>query len=305
MNQVAVILVNWNTGQLLRECLITLLQTKPLALISDIIVVDNASTDTSLQQAEEAVTADHSSLVTIIRREQNQGFAGGNNVGLQHIQQKYGENGPHVLLLNPDTTVSPSTVQELVGVLERHPKAGVVGPMLHNPDGSLQPSVRRFPTLWPLLILLLKLPRIWPKLGSWRRYLAIDFDYKTEQTIDQVMGAAFLIRNTVLQQIPKLDENYFVWFEEVDYCQQIRQHGWEVWYTPHTTVIHYGGVSFNQLVGWSRVTPWLHSLHTYAKRYLNPAAHLIILITLPLAWLLSIPASVGHVVLRKRNQARL
>lgn len=306
MNQIGVIIVNWNTGKLLADCLQSLLLTQPLDVISDIIVIDNASSDTSVAQARAAMAQQvGGKLVSFIESTENLGFARANNLGLKKLSQKYQTDKPHVLLLNPDTKVSPTALTNLLTILDTQPKAGIVGPKLLNDDGSLQPSVRRFPTLGTLTILLLKLPRIWPKVGSWRRYLALDLNYEHAQVVDQVMGAAFLIRNTVWNQLPQLDSNYFVWFEEVDYCQRAQQAGWEVWYTPTATVTHYGGVSFNQLVGWSRVKPWLHSTSVYARNHLGLGAAIVVRLLWPVAWLLSIPASLGHIVLKQRNQQKL
>jgi len=213
----------------------------------------------------------------------------------------------HVWLLNPDTEVQPGALAQLENTLGNEPKAGIVGPRLLNPDDSLQPSVRCFPTLTVFIWLFLKLSRLWTRLPFWRRYMMTAFDYDRPQSVDQVMGAAFLIRDELLGErgIGLLDENFWIWFEEVDYCKRARQAGWTVRYEPGAEVIHYGGVSFNQLIGLRRTIPFLNSALYYVTRHHSIMARLILSLLYPVALLLTLPASAVHYFFRRRNHARL
>lgn len=263
MSKLNIIIVNWNTGRLLAGCLKSLLALpeEERALITRVAAVDNASTDNSLSLAREA--AGDSSLIRFMPLSENVGFARANNLAAAKLGLSH-----HILLLNPDTEVRPGSIAALLSVLEKDPKIGIVGPKLLNPDGSLQPSVRNFPTWGVLIFFALKLHRIWKQAKLWRQYLRRDFSYETAQAVDQVMGAAFLIRDTVLQEIGLLDEGYWIWFEEVDYCQRVHAKGWKVFYTPEAEIIHAGGASFGQWTGISRYIQFMKSASRYAYTYL-------------------------------------
>lgn len=122
-----------------------------------------------------------------------------------------------------------------------------------------------------------------------------DFQYDQEAQVNQVMGAAFLIRNTVLQQLGGLDESFWIWFEEVDYCKQANNAGWNITYTPSASIAHHGGVSFNQLVGIRRTKPFLDSAIVYARKHLGTAAAITLFILYPVAMLIALAASLVHI----------
>ncbi|MEK7557437.1 MAG: glycosyltransferase family 2 protein [Patescibacteria group bacterium] len=263
MEKITIAIVNWNTGKLLAECLKSLL-TLPQderGIIDTVVVVDNASSDHSLQYARQAVAP--GDPVLFIEQGENIGFARGNNIVLSQFA-----GGRHILLLNPDTKVLPGSIRALSKALERNPQAGIVGPKLLNADNSLQSSVRAFPSWLTLAFYLFKLNRLLPNSRAWRQYLQKDFDYSREQTTSQVMGAAFLIRNETLQAVGLLDEAFWIWFEEVDYCKRAADAGWQVLYTPTAKIIHYGGVSFGQWGGWKRYIEFMRSAAHYAGKHL-------------------------------------
>lgn len=296
---VSIIIVNWNTGKRLAACLRSLSALPDKALIQKIWVVDNNSRDTSL---EEAMGVETGIPVAFERLPKNAGFARANNVALKQIQAS---GLTHVLMLNPDTEVQAGAIQTLLSVLDEQVRAGVVGPKLKNTDSSIQASVRRFPSLMVFLWLFLKLSRLWTSLPFWRRYMQTDFNYGYSQRVDQVMGAAFLIRDVLLKTVGLLDENFWIWFEEVDYCKRAAAAGWEVWYQPAAEVIHYGGVSFNQLVGLRRTVPFLNSAMYYVTKHHSILTRLILSLFYSIAVLLSLPASIVHYFFRRKNYARL
>lgn len=263
MKKMIIAIVNWNTGQLLAQCLQSLLKlpADEQGMIESIVVIDNASSDNSLEQARQAIQP--SSLVTFKAQAENIGFAKANNIVISEFAETH-----DILLLNPDTVVLPGAISAMRQVLAENPKAGIIGPRLLNADGSLQPSVRALPGWAVLLFFLLKLNRFWPNARLWREYVQRDFNYTRQQPAAQVMGAAFLIRSKTAQEIGGLDEKFWLWFEEVDYCKRAAQAGWEVWYTPTAQIIHFGGVSFGQWGSWRRYGQFMRSAARYAHKHL-------------------------------------
>jgi N-acetylglucosaminyl-diphospho-decaprenol L-rhamnosyltransferase len=289
MNKAVIVIVNWNTRHLLARCLKSLQETANNAAIAHVFVVDNASTDDSIAQAR---AAQGNLPITFTSLPHNSGFARANNAALRELQEKT-PNTP-VLLLNPDTEVNPGALPALLAVLAREPKAGIIGPRLNNPDHTLQPSVRAFPTLAVFLITFFKLNRLFPSLRAWRTYLQHDFDYTRQQTCDQVMGAAFLIRPEVLTAIGLLDEKFWIWFEEVDYCWRVQAAGWQILYTPAAQVTHHGGASFSQLIGIKRTLPWIQSVLRYTSKHLPWYQALLVYLLAPVGVFTAVLASLYH-----------
>lgn len=295
----SIVIVNWNTGRRLLACLQSLAVLPEKNLIKKIWVVDNNSSDTSLT---DSLVLSVGVPIEFIPLKKNIGFAGANNIALRKIPA---DGFTHVLLLNPDTEVKPGALGSLLTVFTSKPRAGIVGPKLLNPDGSIQPSVRRFPTLAVFIWLFLKLARVWPRLPFWKRYIRVTFDYSQPQSVEQVMGAAFLIRDAVLKTVGRLDENFWIWFEEVDYCKRVKAAGWEVWYQPAAMIVHYEGVSFNQLIGVRRTVPFLNSAMYYVTKHHSILARLILSLFYSVAVLLSLPASIVHYFFKRKNYAQL
>jgi N-acetylglucosaminyl-diphospho-decaprenol L-rhamnosyltransferase len=258
---ISIIIVNWNTGALLATCLKSLaaLPAAEQGLIQKIVVVDNNSSDTSLPQAEEATTA---LPIDFIKLEKNIGFARANNVAFEHLQQ--GLQTP-VLLLNPDTEVLPGALAAMITALESNQKIGIVGPQLLNPDRTIQPSVRKFPTVSVLAFLVFKLHYVLGKTALWKDYIQTSFDYSKEQPVDQVMGAALLLRAKLATG---LDGNLQWWFDDVDVCKRAHEAGWEVLYTPQAQVIHHGGTSFHKLDSITKWWRFTASAARYAHKHL-------------------------------------
>lgn len=291
MNKVAVIIVNWNTGKLLTQCVQSLLALPEQELIESIVVIDNASSDTSLTQLRSHLTNQSDSRVHIITSSTNLGFARANNVAIAQHVTTTGNTAPHILLLNPDTLVTAGAITALLTTLENNPHYGIVGPKLHNPDGTLQPSIRRFPTLPIMVTFFLKLGRLLPKTSFGRRYLASDYNYNQAGIVDQVMGAAFLIRNTTWQQVGPLDEAFWIWFEEVDYCRRAKNAGWDVAFMPTASVMHVGGSSFGQLHSLQRSLPFLKTAWRYSAKHLSLVTTILLTILFPVAIIVTLPAS--------------
>ncbi len=282
----SVIIVNWNTRDLLQLCLSSCLVGQT-GLDYEIIVIDNGSVDGSA-----AMVNDKFPQVKLIRNQHNLGFCAANNQGLRLAQSRY------VLLLNSDTQVWPQTFSKLVKYADSQPRSGVIGCHLVNPDGSDQWSVRRFPQVIDQIIILTKLANFWPKLLN--RYLMADFDYRQANNVDQVMGAAMLIRQEVLSDIGLLDERFWSWFEDVDFCYRARAADWLVSYTPSATIRHDKGQSFAQHQSLTKQKIWLKSLWYYLTKHHSPLARIVVA---PFAVLsLGLAAGVGWFGWRKKNQ---
>lgn len=279
----SVIIVNWNSGPLLRRCLDALAAATARAQAADytahrpeyaVCVVDNASTDDSIARARGSQQA-----FTLEALPENVGFARANNRALRTARSDL------VLLLNPDTEPRPGSLAALVDFFAGHPRAGVVGLKLLNPDGTRQPSVRRFPTTLVLALLLTRLARLFPRLPAVRRYLMEGFTGQADTPVDQVMGACFAIRRTVLERVGLLDEGFWIWFEEVDYCRRVRNAGYEVWFTPTGAVVHHRATAFRQRSALWRSWQFSRSALRYAWKHrgLVSAAALCLLVPVGLA----------------------
>jgi GT2 family glycosyltransferase len=176
--------------------------------------------------------------VKLIANEANLGFAKANN---QAIKQAQGE---YILLLNPDMRLPKDNFAKMISWFEANPQAAVAGCKLLDEQGNLINHVRRFPRLSDQLAIILKIPHLWPKILD--SYLAKDFEYGKPAKVDSIRGSYFLMRR-INGKMPLLDERYFVWFEEVDYCRQMRKDGLEVWYAPAAEAFDSIGASFSQI----------------------------------------------------------
>jgi len=235
---ISIIIVSWNVKERLRANLQALLPSLE-GLKAEVIVVDNNSNDGSQKMLKSEFPQ-----VRLISNKKNLGFAKANNQAIKISQ------GDYVLLLNPDMLVFPHTIERLLTWASNNTQATVVGCRLETENGTLLPHVRRFPRLGDQLAIVLKLPHIFPHIVD--KYLFKNFDYSCAQKVDSIRGACFLINRQSWQDItgasiPLLDERYFIWFEEVDFCKQVYKNGGEVWYTPVTSCVDYVGQSFNQV----------------------------------------------------------
>lgn len=215
----SIIIVSYNTKELLKKCLRSLEKVK-----AEIIVVDNNSEDGS----SDLIKKDFPE-VKVISNKENFGFAKANNQALRQAQ------GEFILLLNSDTVVKPKALEELVEFAKQHPEAGVIGARLLNPDGSVQPSVFHLPTIKGAVL------EYWLKQkGTFEKYFPVDND---PREVEAVVGAAMLIPKTVIEKVGLLDERYFMYFEDLDYCRRVKHTGFKVYYLPQAEIIHQHGAS--------------------------------------------------------------
>jgi N-acetylglucosaminyl-diphospho-decaprenol L-rhamnosyltransferase len=224
VTDLSVIVVNWNTCELLGACLRSV-ETARQDLAVDVLVVDNGSTDGSVELVRKSFPADE-----LIANASNRGYAAANNQAIERARGRY------LLLLNSDAEVETAALRTLVAYADDHPEAGVIGPKLLNPDGTLQPSGGRFPTPASTVASLLGLNRLTgqPRYGTGR-------DYSVPAEVDEVSGAAMLIRREVIDRVGGLDEGFAWGYEDVDYCLRARRAGWRVHYVPDAHVMHHWG----------------------------------------------------------------
>ncbi len=243
----SVVIVNWNTANLLQACLQSCLASPPPGGM-ELVVVDNASSDDSLARARALGPA-----VRVIANRQNVGFARANNQGLAQSQ------GGQALLLNSDTVVPPGALAGLVDFMEGHPDAGACGPRLVQPDGRPQPfAFGGDPT--PAYLLRRAAKRLL------RGQALHDWSTTQLQAVDWVAGTCLCLRRAAVEQVGPLDEGLFMYFEDNDWCLRLRQHGWKVYYNPQISVLHLGGQSRQQ--NPQAADAYLTSLrYFYAKHY--------------------------------------
>lgn len=232
--QLSIIIVSWNVKPLLLRCLAAIYRYTA-NLEFEVFVVDNASPDGSAD-----MVAAEFPQVRLIRNDLNKGFGAANNQALCQA------TGDQILFLNDDTEIFENIFHILYQKMAALPQTvAVLGCQLKNPDGSIQESVRSFPTVWDQTVILLKLHHLWPKLIQ--HYICNNFDYSREQPVDQVMGAFMWARAQPIKAIGGFDEKYFIWFEEVDLQKTLCQQGYEVLFTPAVSCLHVKGQSFQQV----------------------------------------------------------
>jgi N-acetylglucosaminyl-diphospho-decaprenol L-rhamnosyltransferase len=235
-----VVIVNYQTASLTLDGLASLVAEYQRGLEMRVVVVDNASGDDSLAVLQQGLTAlQNPDWIQVEAMPRNGGFAYGNNVVLR---QAMAANAPpdYILLLNPDAAVREGAIAPLIQFLADHPQVGLVGSRLEDPDGTPQTSAFRFPSIWSELDHGLRLGVV-SRLIQHRR-LAIPIVMEPCLS-DWLAGASLMIRREVLSSAGLFDEDYFLYFEEVDFCHRAQQAGWECWYVPESRVVHLVGQS--------------------------------------------------------------
>jgi GT2 family glycosyltransferase len=260
----SVVIVNWNVCALLRRCLHSIFSTSVGGPTCQVVVVDCASTDDSVAMVQREFPNVH-----LIASPENLGYARGANLGVAR------STGRYLMIMNPDTEVVGDALAVLVRYMDAHPKVGAAGPQLRYPDGSAQPSRRRFPTpataFWESTLL----QQWFPHNRFARRYYMTDRPADSAQAVDWLVGAALIIRRAAWEEVGPLDEGYFMYFEELDWCRRCQAAGWEVHYVPQAVVIHHEAQSSDQ-VPVARAIRFQRSKVRYFRKYYGPAwAHLI------------------------------
>lgn len=229
--KLSIIIVSWNVREKLVGSLRSIRENRPGAEF-EVIVVDNASSDGTA----DAVRCDFPD-VTIIANKENRGFAAANNQGIERTR------GEYILFLNPDTIVHPLSLDVLVKFMDGNSSVGACGPKLLNEDGTTQPSVRRFPTFRGVLNrhTAFRFLRIFR--GQYKKWTMKNFNYDGQIDVDQLSGAALMVRRSAIDHLGIMDENFFMFYEDVDLCYRLKQTGWRSVFIPEAVITHLGGRS--------------------------------------------------------------
>jgi N-acetylglucosaminyl-diphospho-decaprenol L-rhamnosyltransferase len=234
MTELWVSVASYRTPELLRECLAAL-QAERASVSFEVTVVDNDSGDESVELVEREFPWVH-----VVRNARNVGFGAAHNQAIRASTSEY------VLLLNSDAAVTPGALCNLLDTLARDPGLGVVGPKLRYPDGRVQPSRRRFPTVATLFFESTQLQRFWPDNAVLRRYYVSDRSDDEPQQVDWLVGACLCVRRKAIEQVGLFDDRFFMYSEELDWCRRFEQAGWRVAYVPSAEVRHLEGGSARQ-----------------------------------------------------------
>ena len=257
MADVSVITVNWNTKVLLKECLASVYADPP-PFDLEVIVIDNGSEDGSVEMLRSDFPQ-----VRLIVNSTNEGFAKPNNDGIN------ASTGRYVFLLNSDTVVHPGAIAQLTMFLDTHTEVAACGPMLLNPDGTVQHSVKGFPSVWTHACDMLFLDRLFPHSRLFGRGEMAYFSYERTQEVDHLMAAAFLVRREVINQVGLFDQRFSIYYNDMDWCYRMRSQGWKIYYVHSARVTHYLGQTIAQVNKEFRYFRELHEniMLFYQKHY--------------------------------------
>lgn len=266
----SIIIVSWKVKELLKRCMASIYSQK-FNFTFELILIDNNSNDGAVEMARE-----YFPQVKIIANNKNFGFAMASNQGMKIAVGKY------FLLLNPDTELIDSSLENAVFEMNNIAEVGILGAKILNFNSSIQHSVRNFPKILDHLAMMFKLHHFF----ALKKYSIPDFDYSKKQNVDQVMGACFFISRRLTEKIGYLDEKFHLWFEEVDYCKRAKNAGFKVVYFPETQIIHYGGQSFKQIY-FKKQWQFSKSRLRYIRKYNNFLSFALILSLTPFSIILS------------------
>ena len=253
--RLSVVIVNWNTTRLLHTLLKSIRRFSP-SIDYEVIVVDNASADFDA----ESFRAEFSDIHLIANTE-NTGYAKGNNLALQAA------SGDYLLLLNPDTEVTDGAIETLLEFMETHQDAAAVGAKLVRPNGSIDHSVRSFPYPGPVAWEFVGLSRLFPKSRTFGAYRMTYFRYDTVAEVDQPMGSCLMLSRKAIDDIGLLDEDFPIFFNEVDWLYRAKQHGYKIYFTPNASIIHHGAGSTGQVNKRKMVRESHDSLLKFYKKH--------------------------------------
>jgi O-antigen biosynthesis protein len=252
---VSVIIVNYNVRDFLHQSLVSL-QKALKGIRSEIFVIDNASDDGSAEMVRRRFPR-----IRIIANTVNLGFAKANNMALRKARGKF------LLLINPDTIVQEDTVRVMMEFLRSHPDVGLAGCKILNPDGSFQPACRRgLPTPWVAFTRIIGLSKLFPKTRLFGKYNLTYLDTEETYPVDAVSGSFMMVRKETFQQVGGLDESYFMYGEDLDWCYRIRQTGWQIYYVHSTQIIHYKGESTRRS-SLDEIRTFYDAMHLFVEKH--------------------------------------
>lgn len=267
----SIVIVSWNVKEKLKDNLRALYESRGASF--EVFVVDNNSADGTALMVKK-----YYPRVKLIVNRENLGFAKANN---QAIRQA---SGRYILLLNPDMRVFDDTLANMFSWMNAHERAWVAGCRLIDESARIVNQVRRFPRLADQLAIVLKIPHLFPAVLN--NYLRSDFDYLKSASVDSIRGGFFMIRKRAIEKIGLLDERFFLWFEEVDYCRRVKAAGGQVWYMPNAECIDLVGQSFKQIESLIKQRYFRDSMLKYFKKWQPGYEYLILRLAWPVGLLI-------------------
>lgn len=257
----SIVIVSWNVRDLLRRCLDSIYRSGSARL--EVIVVDNASQDASIEMLREDFPQ-----VSLMINTDNRGFPAANNQGLATAR------GRLLMTLNPDTEVLDDALAQMISAMDKHRDVGALGPQLLNSDRSVQSSRRRFPTFATALFESTWMQGVAPRRVLSRYYME-DVSDQVEHEVDWLIGACIVIRREVLESIGGFDEDFFMYSEELDWCRRIKSAGWKIVYLPQARIVHHGGKSSEQIHAERHVHFQTSKVRYFAKHHGRFKANLL------------------------------
>lgn len=303
MDKISIVIVTWNSGRVIGECLGSLFSHVPAEGL-DVILVDNASEDPSYLESLERLPS-----VRVFRNSDNLGFAKAVNIGARHAV------GSHLLILNPDMLFVSNPFPRLLTELSRDPEIGVIGPLLHGTDGK--PQIEHFypnlPSVWQFICFRSVLAALPPVRKLALRHFHARVGTSGVFFVDQIPGAFLLFRRNLFGDAPPLNEAYYIWMEDVDFCLTVHRMGLKVAVVADEKVTHIGGFSFKTWSMPRRMWMFNQSYLTYLELHFSPAAYLVhtaVMAVNSIAFLIATPfyfAPRGHAFVgeRLRSEARV
>lgn len=255
MKTTAVCIVNYNTGDLLRECLHSVLAQNA----DEIVVVDCASADRSVEMMKTEFPS-----IPLIALQKNIGFGAASNQGIETCCSE------QIVLLNADTRMKPGSLQALCTYLEDHPQAAIIGPRILNPDGTLQTSCFHFPTPLHIFLYISGLYRSIPRLPVLKQHSLQKMASESARPVPWILGAALAFRRETFEGLGGFDESFFMYFEEVDLCYRSFSQGKQIHFVPEAEIMHVGGGSTTQKRAWSYIQFFASLAQFYRKHYSGP-----------------------------------
>jgi hypothetical protein len=281
---VSIVIVSWQVKESLRRCL-TSIFNYPTTASLEVFVVDNNSTEGTGDMVK-----NNFPQVQLIQNEGNRGFSKACN---QAIKKS----------VNPDSAVQAGSIDALYNFMVSTRDCGIAGCRIVNEDGTLQPSVRRFPDLLSHIFILLKLHNFFPNIASVKKYYLSGWPHNETRPVDQVMGACFMMKRQMLKKIGLFDEHFYIWYEEVDLCYRALAAGWKTYFFSDTTITHLKGQSFIQRNPISLQFIFGRSMLYYFFKHSSIFSYLILLLLYPVSIILAFFVTVLRI--KKKNRKDL
>ncbi|MDP4283958.1 MAG: glycosyltransferase family 2 protein [Bacteroidota bacterium] len=259
---VDIVIINWNSNGYLQKCIHSILSSDNIHYVKMVYIIDNNSDDASV---------DHIQLnnkIEIIRNKENRGFAKGCNQGFKLC------TAPYVLLLNPDTQLLNTTLEDCILFMGNETEIDILGCRLLNDNGKISPSCARFPTPVKLFMDSFGLPKVFPSIVK-PAILMTEWDHKNSQYVNQVMGAFMFMRHSVFDKIGYFDERFFVYYEELDFSKRLFEFGGKSYFNTNISIIHSGEGTTKAVKGF-RLFLNLHSRLQYARKHFSIAGYFLV-----------------------------